>query len=73
MTVEQAFTQYIDARDYILSPSTIRGYEIILKTRLQSIMKTNIMQLTINDIQRAINLDARRLSHKSLKGSLALL
>ena len=73
MTVEQAFTQYIDARDYILSPSTIRGYEIIRKTRLQSIMKTNIMQLTINDIQRAINLDARRLSHKSLKGSLALL
>ena len=73
MTVEQAFTQYIDARDHILSPSTIRGYEIIRDTRLQSIKHINIMQLTINDIQRAINLDSKRLSHKSLKGSLSLL
>ena len=73
MTVEQAFTQYIDARDHILSPSTIRCYEIIRDIRLQSIMHINIMQLTINDIQRAINLDAKRLSQKSLKGSLSLL
>lgn len=73
MNVEQAFTQYIEARDNVLSPSTIRGYRIIQDTRLQSIMRINIMQLTINDIQRAVNLDAKRLSHKSLKSSLSLL
>jgi len=73
MTVEQAFTQYIEARDQVLSPSTIRGYHIVRDTRLQSIMRCNIMQLTMNDIQRAVNLDAKRLSHKSLKSSLSLL
>ena len=73
MTVEQAFTQYIEARDQVLSPSTIRGYHIVRDTRLQSIMHCNIMQLTMNDIQRAVNLDAKRLSHKSLKSSLSLL
>ncbi len=73
MTVEQAFTQYIEARDQILSPATIRGYNIIKNTRMQSIMKINILRLKINDVQRAVNLDARRLSHKSLKGALSLL
>ena len=73
MTVEQAFTQYIETRDNVLSPSTIRGYNIVKNTRLQSIMKINIMQLSVNDIQRAINFDAKRLSHKSLKSSLSLL
>ena len=73
MTVEQAFTQYIETRDNVLSPSTIRGYNIVKNTRLQSIMKINILQLSINDIQRAVNMDAKRLSHKSVKSSLSLL
>lgn len=70
MSVEQAFTQYIEARDNVLSPSTIRGYNIIKNTRLQSIMRCNIMQLTLNDVQRAVNVDAKRLCHKSLKASM---
>ena len=73
MTVEQAFTQYIDARNNVLSPSTIRGYNIIRNTRLQSIMKCNIMQLTLNDIQRAVNLDSKRLCNKSVKSAVSLL
>ncbi|MCR4646316.1 MAG: site-specific integrase [Oscillospiraceae bacterium] len=73
MTVEQAFSQYIEARDNVLSPSTIRGYNIIKNTRLQSIMKCNILRLTLNDIQRAVNLDAKRLCHKSVKASISLL
>ena len=73
MTVEQAFSQYIEARDQVLSPSTIRGYTVIKETRLQAIMRINIVQLTINDIQRAVNLDAKRLSNKSLRAALSLL
>ena len=73
MNVEQAFSQYIEARSNVLSPSTIRGYNIIKDTRLQSIMRCNIMQLTLNDVQRAVNLDAKRLCHKSLKASVSLL
>ena len=73
MTVGQAFTQYINARDNILSPATIRGYNIIKKTRLQSIMLIEIHALTVNDVQYAVNQDAARLSHKSIKESVALL
>lgn len=73
MTVGQAFTQYINARDNILSPATIRGYNIIKKTRLQSIMLIEIHALTVNDVQYAVNQDASRLSHKSIKESVALL
>lgn len=73
MTVGQAFTQYITARDNVLSPATIRGYNIIKNTRLQSIMMTEIHSLTINDVQFAVNQDAVRLSHKSIKESVALL
>ncbi len=73
MTVGQAFTQYVNARDNILSPATIRGYNIIKNTRLQSIMLIDIHALTINDVQFAVNQDAARLSHKSIKESVALL
>lgn len=73
MTVKQAFTQYIEARDHVLSPVTIRGYNIIKNTRLQSIMHVNIMRLSLNDVQHAVNLDARRLGYKSVKEAVALL
>ena len=55
MTVGQAFTQYINARDNILSPASIRGYNIIKNTRLQSIMLIEIHALTVNDVQYAVN------------------
>ena len=73
MTVEQAFTQYIEARSNILSPSTIRGYNIIKKSRLQLIKDINIKDLRINDVQRAVNFDSKRLSRKSIKSAVSLL
>lgn len=73
MTVNQAFTQYIEARSNILSPSTIRGYNIIKKSRLQLIKDINIKDLRINDVQRAVNFDSKRLSRKSIKSAVSLL
>ena len=54
-TVSQAVRGYIDLKRNVLSPSTLRGYENILKRRLQSIMNTDIHELTSFDLQRAIN------------------
>lgn len=73
MTVAQAFDVYIESRRNVLSPSTIYGYEAIRKSRLQSIMHKNIKKLTINEVQLAISLDARRLSYKSIKSAVSLL
>ncbi|MCR5142706.1 MAG: hypothetical protein K6C68_09300 [Ruminococcus sp.] len=38
MTVFDAFEDYILSRDNLLSPSTIQGYRVIQRSRLQSIM-----------------------------------
>ncbi len=73
MTVEQAFTQYIESRSNILSLSTIRGYKIIRDTRLQPIKDIYISDLKLNDIQMAVNHDSLRLSRKSIKSAVSLL
>ena len=73
VTVQQALDAYIDSRDNILSPSTIYGYERIRNTRLQLISHIKLSDLTILDVQRAVNHDAKRLSRKSIKSALALL
>ena len=72
-TIAQAFHLYIQARDNILSPSTIHGYEIISRTRLQHIMNIKCSEITVADIQIAINIDAKTLSQKSIKSAVGLL
>ena len=44
-TIAQAVRDYIDSKKNVLSPSTVYGYESILKTRLQSIMDLDINEL----------------------------
>ena len=73
LTVEQAFTHYINSRSNILSPATLRGYRIIKTSRLQLIKDIPISELNISDVQNAVNEDSKRLSQKSLKSALALL
>lgn len=73
LTVEQAFSDYIDSRDNILSPSTIKGYNIIKNARLQLIMDIPIFKLTLNDVQKAVNHDSERLCRKSIKSAISLL
>ena len=65
-TVAQALRGYIDLKRNILSPSTIRGYEIILNNRLQSLMHVDIHELDSFAMQRAINEDAAVKSPKSI-------
>ena len=73
MTVADAFEEYIGSRDNLLSPSTIQGYRVIQRSRLRSIMNNRITELTVRDIQAAVNHDCIRLSRKSIKSALALL
>ena len=73
-TVRQAIQNYIDCRRELRSPSTIRGYECILQTRLQHIMNMDAQALKKADINMAIAKDASRgLSYKSIKEAVALL
>ncbi len=72
-TVAQALRGYIDLKRNVLSPSTIRGYEGILKRRLQSIMDVDVHELTSFDMQRAINEDALNFGQKSISEAKNLL
>ena len=65
-TVAQVLRDYIDLKRNVLSPSTIRGYEIILNHRLQSIMNIDKDELDSIALQRAINEDAATKSPKSI-------
>ncbi|MBR3046245.1 MAG: site-specific integrase [Oscillospiraceae bacterium] len=71
-TVAAALTGYIDLKRNVLSPSTIRGYEVIRDHRLQSIMNLDIHELTSFEMQRAINEDAATKGRKTISEAMNL-
>lgn len=73
MTLYEAMTKYIDAKENVLSPSTIRGYENIKKNHLQSLMEKDINNLTQIEIQIAINEEAAESNPKSVRNVSGLL
>ena len=73
ITVGEAIDRYIADRDGILSPSTVRGYQIIRNNLLQGIMHKRISKITNSDIQRAINADAKEKSPKTIRNAYTLL
>lgn len=68
-TLTAAIDDYIEARQNILSPSTIRGYRIIQNNRFQSMMKKDVFTVTQDQWQRAVNLESKRLNAKTLTNS----
>ena len=68
-TLTQAIDDYIDVRRNILSPSTIRGYKNIQKNRFQTIMKKDIYEITQEQWQMVVNLEARTITAKTLTNS----
>lgn len=73
MTVGEAIDRYIDSKENVLSPSTIRGYKGIRKNNLQGIMDVPLDDVTNAIVQSAINRDALHLSPKSLRNAHGLL
>lgn len=55
ITLEEAARAYIAVKSNVLSPSTIRGYNTIIKNSVQSLMKTKIKDITPEQIQSEIN------------------
>ena len=66
MTLKQACEAYIQSKDAVLSPATIRGYRIIVKNRLTGLMSCRIADLTQAQIQREINDEAKKYSPKTV-------
>lgn len=64
MTLAEAMDKYISSKDGILSPSTIRGYDIIRREHLKGLMDIRLNRLTPAMIQEAINQEAKPYTDK---------
>lgn len=58
MTLAEAMEKYIASKSAILSPSTIRGYDIIRREHLRGLMDVRLGRLTPAMVQEAINREA---------------
>ena len=68
-TLTKAMDDYIEARQNVLSPSTVRGYRVVQRTRFQQHMNKDISKITQEQWQRAVNLEAKTCSAKTLKNA----
>ncbi len=73
MTVGEAIDRYIESKTQILSPSTLREYKVERRNFLQTIMETKLANLTQEDVQKAVNADAKGHSPKTVRNAHGLL
>lgn len=71
-TVKTCVSEYIASKENLLSPSSIRGYIIILENSLDGISEINVDLLTEKDLQMWVNQNAARYSPKSVKSQFGL-
>lgn len=64
--------EYIESKENLLSPSTIRGYYLILNNALSGIDNVKLSKITEKSLQQWINLNAENYSSKSLKNQFGL-
>lgn len=72
LTVSEAVTKYIQAKESVLSPATIRTYEQIAKTHLTTIGPVMIDMVTNADLQNWISKLSVKLSAKTVKNVYTL-
>lgn len=67
LTVREAVRSYIDSKSSVLSPSTLRAYEVNYKNRLEFLGDYMVDDIRSADLQMYINTLAADLSPKSVK------
>lgn len=72
ISLDDAIDLYIKSRENVLSPSTINGYKEIKRNRFKTIMDMKVRDIDQQDLQEAINEDAKTVSHKTVKNALGL-
>lgn len=73
LTLGEATDQYIENREYVLSPRTIMDYKRIRKNDLKLLEGIPICRITQEDIQRSINLESKRHSPKTIRNTHGLI
>jgi integrase len=75
MTVQDAVRAYLDSKENVLSPSTLRSYEGILRTHIKdrTIGGITIATLTVADVQRWVNVISGDHTPKTARNCFGLL
>ena len=71
LTLTQAIDAYISERNNTLSPSTIRGYRIIQRTRFQSTMPRVLSRISPSEWRGIVNDELGIVSRKTVKNAWA--
>ena len=73
LTLGEATDRYIQMKDSVLSPSTVRSYTSMRKHHFQQLMDMPLKNITKNVLQRAVNEESKTLSPKTVLNNYRLL
>ena len=73
MTFQLASERYIQEKSNILSPSTIKGYESVIRSLSDDFKNNNVSDITSMDVQSEINTYAKTHSPKSTRNAHGLI
>lgn len=71
-TVKEAFTNYIKLKENVLSETTLRGYETIVRNQIKQIENISLRKLSQEDVQAWVNAISIKLSPKTVKNAYGL-
>lgn len=73
LTYREALVRYIEDRESVLSPATVREYKRSIDSGFDALKNKPLSRITQKDIQRAVNLEARTHSPKTVRNMHGLL
>lgn len=73
LTLGQAIEQYIDAKEHVLSPTTVQAYRSIARHRFTALQKLTLSELDAATVQSAINREAVSCSPKTIANAYGLI
>lgn len=73
ITVGEAILEYIANKENILSPSSIRGYEVMRKNAFGAIEDMKLSAVTEKDLQKWVNINAKKYAPKTISSQYGLL
>jgi len=66
LTVKEAFERYVKLKENVLSETTLRGYETIIRNHITDIEDKPLRTLALEDVQRWVNVLSLRLAPKTV-------
>lgn len=68
-----AIDDYLESKNTVLSPATVRGYRTVQKNRFKSLMWRDVYGITKFDVQRAVNEETKIVSAKTVANAYGLI